>query len=357
MAAAIDPSLAAGAVIGMAAGLSLLVRGMGGYRTATRISDMSTSPIDSLAAGEVRVAGTVETADVTLISPLQSQPCVYYRASIRGDDDLSNVVADLDEERAVGFLVRDAEGATIRVFPRGARWDAPVRFDARTGAFGEEPIGLDRRTGPAVAAEAADHAAAVAALLTVHQPEPDERHPLLRDERRGARRYQEARLSPGDPVTVVGRAMPFGDLADPTEADVATGGEVAADDPEVAADLAQAREAGLLADDPQAAWGNAAIPGFGIGRPTRAPELDPAAARLPLAPTEDAERAERRFTIAPETLVLAAGVDVPLLVAYGVPGVAAQRQQGRFALGLFGAVLAIVSAMAFAMMLSGGIGT
>lgn len=358
MAASMDPSLATGAVIGIAAGLTLLVRGMGGYRTATRIGDTSTSPIDSLAAGEVRVAGTIETADVTLVSPLQSQPCIYYRASISGDDDLAEVLGErLSEERAVGFLVRDVEGSTIRVFPRGARWDAPLRFDARTGPFGEEPSGLDRRTGPAVAAEAPDHAAAVAALLTVREPGPDERHPLLRDDRRGSRRYREARLGPGDEVTIVGRAMPFGDLSDPTEADVATGNEVGADDPEVAADLAEARAAGLLADDPESAWGNAAIPGFGIGRPTRPPELDPDARPLPLGPAADGERATRRFTIAPETLVLAAGADVPLLIAYGVPGSAAGRHQGQFAIGLLGAVLAIVSAMAFAVMLSGGIGS
>ena len=37
------------------------------------------------------------------------------------------------------------------------------------------------------------------------------------------------------------------------------------DDPEVAADLAEARAEGTLVDDPAAAWGNAAIPGFGSG--------------------------------------------------------------------------------------------
>ena len=33
-------------------------------------------------------------------------------------------------------------------------------------------------------------------------------------------------------------------------------------------DIARAREAGLLAASPEEAWGNAAIPGFGIGQPT-----------------------------------------------------------------------------------------
>jgi hypothetical protein len=149
--------------------------------------------------------------------------------------------------------------------------------------------------------------------------------------------------------------MPFGDLADPAEADVALGADVAADDPEIAADLAAARATGALADDPEEAWGNAAIPGFGIGRPTRTPELDPAADRLPIAPAAEAARTEQRFAIAPETLVVAGAMGAPLLVAAGIPGAAVARQQDRFLVGLLGAALAIASAMAFAVVLSGGV--
>jgi hypothetical protein len=47
---------------------------------------------------------------------------------------------------------------------------------------------------------------------------------------------------------------------------------------------------------------------------------------------------------------------VPLLIAYGTPGAVMQRSQGRLIVGLFGAVLAIVSAMVFAVMLDGGPG-
>ena len=60
---------------------------------------------------------------------------------------------------------------------------------------------------------------------------------------------------------------------------------------------------------------------------------------------EDAARVERRFTIAPNTLVLASAPDVPLLIAHGVPGAAANRNQDTFIIGLLGAVLAIASAM------------
>ena len=49
--------------------------------------------------------------------------------------------------------------------------------------------------------------------------------------------------------------------------------------------------------------------------------------------------------------------DGPLLIAYGSPGAAAERQQDRFLVGLLGAVLAIGSAMVFAVMLDGGFGS
>jgi len=70
-----------------------------------------------------------------------------------------------------------------------------------------------------------------------------------------------------------------------------------------------------------------------------------------------AVRIERRFTIAPHTLVLASAPDVPLLIAHGLPGVAAGRNQDVFVIGLLGAVLAIGSAIGLALVLSGGFGS
>lgn len=346
-------------IAGIVAGLGVLARGMGGYRTATRIGDTGTSRIATLAAGEVRISGRIEPAEVVLVSPLQSAPCVYYRSSIGGDGEFDHA-RDFAEERAIGFRVVDDSG-DIRVFPRGARWDARTTFDDRTGTFGEPPPGLSMRTGGAIGPSEMDREAAIAALLTVKgaRPDGDEEGMLGRlsgDGSSGRLRYHEARLAPGDAVTIVGRALPFSDLADPTEADQSIGSGVALDDPEVAADLAEAREAGLLAADAEDAWGNAAIPGFGIGRPVRAPDLDPTADPLPLGTAEDAARVERRFEIAPHTLVLASAPDVPLLVAYGVPGAAADRNQDTFVIGLLGAMLAIGSAMGLAFVVSGGLG-
>jgi hypothetical protein len=287
--------------------------------------------------------------------------CVYYASSVDKVTEYTDLNEEQTEERAVGFRVHDASG-DIRVFPRGARWDAPTRFDDQTGVMGDEPPGLDVRTGPAIAMAELDREAAIAALTAM--PPARQFHALAilggssgmygsGSERR--RHYRERRLEPGDAVTIVGRALPFSDLADPAEADIADD-SLAAADPEVSGDIAEAREAGLLAASPEAAWGNAAIPGFGIGRPTRAPALDPAASALPIAAPEEALRSERRFAIDPETLVLASAPDLPLLIAHGLPGAAVTRQQGRFIVGLLGAILAIGSAMALAVMVTGGFG-
>ena len=356
-AATILPQAVALAAAGIVAGLWLLARGMSGYRTATRIGDTSTSSIATLAAGESRISGVVEAAELLLVSPLQSRTCVYYRSTIEHRGDRTDTGGTLHEERAVGFRVRDATG-DIRVFPRGARWDARVCYQEDAGILGEEPAGLELRTGPAFQSAEPDRETQIAQLLRIGSPTSWATATLLGGHGAGgaAGHYVESRLAPGDAVTIVGRALPFSDLSDATEADLALDGDVAADDPEVAADMAEARASGALADDPTAAWGNAAIAGFGIERPVRAPVLDPEAHALPIAAPTEAARADRTFEIAPETLVMATTVDGPLLIAYGTPSAATERQQDRFIIGLLGAALAIGSAIVLAVLLQGGVG-
>jgi len=346
------PGVTALAGLGIVAGLALLVRGLDAYRSQVRVSDTSTSTISSIAAGEVRVSGLVEPAELTLISLLQSFPCVYYRAAVGDSGEPATLDQGYTEERSIGFRVRDSTGS-LRVFPRGARVDAPVRFQGETGTLGDEPTGLDiRRGGPTRVAEI-DRAVAAADLLRVRTP--SDWSPLDGiGGRDGRRSYRETRLEPGDAVTIVGRAVPFSDLSDPAGADIGDGTAASLDDPEVAADIAEARAAGTLADDAASAWGNAAIPGFGIGRPVDEPEIDPAANRLPLASPDEAARSTRTFQIAPETLVLAASDEVPLLIAFGEPAAVAERGRMRLLIGLLGAVLAIASAMVFAISVNGG---
>lgn len=362
---------AALAILGIGAGLVLLGRGMAGYRRANLISDIAGATISALAVGENRVSGTIEAAELTLTSPLQSEPCVYYRSSVmeEGDRSESRVFHD---ERAVGFRVRDASGS-IRVFPRGAAFDVPDLFNARSGILGEEPIGLRLRNGPATDAAEKDRETQIAELLTVHPAGPaldgSDGSPALRAPggffggsslglTGGRRHYREARLAVGDPVTIVGMSLPFDQLADPNGSDAMDGGlNAAGSDPEIAADLAAARATGSLAASPEQAWGNAAIPGFGIGRPVQAPILDPAARPSELAGAAEAAQAQRTFDITPTSLILAGGPEMRLLVTSGTAAVAAQRADDRFHVGLLGAALAIGCALALAWLVSGGLGT
>ena len=345
--------VAALAAAGIAAGLYFLWRGFGGYRTAMRVSDIATSRIASIAAGEVRLTGVVEPAEVLLTSSLQSAACVYYRSTVKdtsGDTDRTVH----DEARAVGFRVRDASG-NLRVFPRNAEWDVPPRFEA-TSSHSEGPAaGLRLRTGSPYQLAEPDREARIADLLTPDLP-LDAGSPLYGSSGQTDRQYVEARIEPGDTVTIVGRALPFGDLSDPSEADVAGGDVLSSTDAEVAMDIAEAREAGMLVGDPALAWGNATIPGFGIGAPVRAPVLDPAATVPALAPPEEAARVSRTFDIEPEQLVVAEGAGTPLLIAFGAPTVVAARHRDTFLVGLLGVVLAIGSAIVLAFALTSGAG-
>lgn len=347
----VDSFLLALCAAAVGGGLLLLWRGFGGRRAAIRVGDTSTSRIASLAAGEIRITGVVEPAEVTITSRLQGRECVWYRSRVTTAGDEGRRI--LDEERAVGFRVTDGTGS-IRVFPRGARVDAPVRLDEEDSAFGEPPTTVTMRPSSAFDSQiTGDRDAAIAALLTVRQPEPDDDGDPFGSGERG-RRYEESRLDVGDTVTVVGTALPFGHLDDPDGADHLdrVGDPLAAlDDPEVAMNIAEAREAGILTT-PEEAWGNAAIPGFGVGRPVRAPELDPEADPPALASADEAERILRVFDLEPDFLVLAAGRDAPLLIAHGAPGDVVAREEGRFLLGLLGAVLAVAGAIGGAVLLA-----
>lgn len=356
------------AIIGIVGGLVLLGRGLAGYRRAALISDVAGATISAIAVGENRVSGTIEAAELNLSSPLQSEPCVYYRASVtqEGERSESRVFHD---ERAVGFRVRDGSG-TIRVFPRGATFDVPDLFNERSGMLGDEPAGLRLRDGPATEVAEKDRAAQIADLLTVHPAhsalDGSDGSPALPPSGGffgsmavggGRRHYREARLAVGDPVTIVGMVLPFDQLADPDGSDAMDGNlDAAGRDPEIAADLAEAQADGTLAASPEEAWGNAAIPGFGIGRPTRAPTLDPAASAPVLATVAEADRTARTFDITPGSLVLAGQPGQRLLVTLGTPAAAAQRADDRFILGLLGAGLSIASALALAWLLSTGLG-
>ena len=178
----------------------------------------------------------------------------------------------------------------------------------------------------------------------------------------------EARLEDGDRVTVVGSAVPFGQLQDPGSTEW-----LALDDPVVAADLEAARASGELEPDPSRRYGNLGIAGFALGRPESAPTLDPGVPTpavyhhasappgasgpdqhaRPAAGIATGDPPAASFAPTPETLVLAAVLGSDLLIAEGDPASATSLDQWEFLAGLAGAMLAIGGAVLLALTIEG----
>ena len=169
------------------------------------------------------------------------------------------------------------------------------------------------------------------------------------------RHYTEYRIEPGEQVTVVGFARPYGEI-DPARPDAIAATDLEAiDDPVVARDVAEARASGHLARSAREAWGNAAIPGFGIGRPVEKPVLDPGV-KPPEAPDPAlARRAKEIFDVPPETLVVTTDPSRPLTVYAGSPVAATDFDHAAYLRGLAGGALAIASILALALVAKGGI--
>ncbi|MEA2026917.1 MAG: hypothetical protein U9O18_09515 [Chloroflexota bacterium] len=344
-------------VVGLVGGLVLFVRGLVAYRRDRLISSVATSSLDGIAAGEVRVSGVIEPIEQTLISPLQSKPCVWYRARVETTGKNSRVL--MNEEKSQEFRIRNETGE-IRVVPRGARWEIGTVYDERTSLLGSEPAGLKRRSGAGYASwvdrdpekmSEIEREAAAQALLQVQRPGANEPTDDWADDvggmgayfsNQGGRRYREARLEPGQTVTILGQAWPWGEVhevllawnpSDNVETDIA-------------GDIAYARQAGTLAASPEEAWGNAAIPGFGIGMPTAQPELDPDV-QAPDIPADDVhQEALEKYDIPDEELVLSRGLKGGLAIYAGTPQAATQHHDFAFMVGIIGAVMAVICALA-----------
>ena len=351
--------------VGLVGGIVLFVRGLMAYRHDRLISSVATSTLDGIAAGEVRVSGVVEPIDGTLTSPLQSVPCVWYRAKVETTGDNSRTL--LSEEQSREFRISDETGE-IRVVPRGARWEIRPAFDERTSWTGSEPPGLKRRTGATYADLEHDpdemteleRETAAQALLTVQRPaaaNPTDDWDkgggsFFSVKQREGRRYRESRLEPGQSVTILGQAWPWGEVQEVVLARNPSDNVERA----IAGDLAWAREMGTLASSPEEAWGNAAIPGFGIGEPTARPELHPDAAE-PDVPEDPSvhEDALAKYDIPDEELVLSRGLKGGMAIYLGSPQQATQHHDEAFLLGVIGAVMAALCTFALVAMLTGSL--
>ena len=187
---------------------------------------------------------------------------MYYRSTVKADRDDS-------QRRSSTRSGRSGSGsATPR---RCARLSAQCPL-GRAAAFrrplvehGRCPARTAIRTGSPYQLAEPDREALIADLLTPDVP-LDAGSPLYGDGS-SDRQYVEARIEPGDTVTIVGRALPFGALADPSEADVGGGGVLPADDPEVLMNIAEAREAGSCSPTRPSPGATRRSPGSASARP------------------------------------------------------------------------------------------
>ena len=293
--------------LALVVGLMAFVRGLLEYRRGVRVSSIRTSVVAGLAAGEVRLTGTIEPLVAALVSPLQGKPAVWYQASIVEDGRDSRTV--MHEERAVEFGLRDETGV-VRVVPRGASWVVPAAFSESTRRGADEPAGLQRRVDTAADATsvAVDPSSASSAGTAIDSTSAlGETSGSLASKLRamldGKREYQEARLEPGQMVTVVGFAMPPGELS-------VEGGVVAA------ADAVE-----------------------GVERVYSADTVDAAAVDDGAAP--------------PEQLVISSGPQGGLVVYAGDPSQARGRHDQNFMLGLGGAIMAGSAAVVLIVLVNG----
>jgi hypothetical protein len=350
-------------IAGFLGGLLLFVRGLVAYRHDRLIESVATSSLDGIAAGEVRVSGVVEPLGSTLVSPLQSRPCVWYRARVDETGDNGRVL--LNEERSQEFTLRDGTGS-IRVLPREARWEIGPALDASTGLTGDEPPDLRPRTGSSFAALSEqdpedmgelERDAAVQELLTVRPATPPGGVAGVIGSGSGVRvpgvgkrgrRYREARLEVGETITIVGEALPWSDARELLQA-WRPGGNV---DRDIASHLAAARAAGILASSPEEAWGNAAIPGFGIGRPTDAPDLHPDAVPPPVVEAVPGGDPTGRHHLLDDDMVISRGHGM-LAIYHGTPQLAEAHHDVAAVLGIVGAVVSVACALAAGAVLTG----
>ena len=199
----------------------------------------STSRISSIAVGEVLVSGTAEPIELTLVSPLQSAPCLYYRSRDHGyrrrqrqrglPRGTRGRVPGPRRERCGPGVSRAAPGSTCPIASTsdGGRGTATRPASCR---------GRGRRSGPGP-----DRESQIAALLTVRDPPrthgrrplPSAARPVRRASgwrsRAATGTTREARIEAGDAVTVVGRVLPFAELADPAAANLLDGSMVVGD--------------------------------------------------------------------------------------------------------------------------------
>ena len=168
MALLVEPQLALLAGAGVVGGLGMLVRGFGGYRRASEITDTAPSRISSIAVGEVLVSGVVEPgrADAGL-APSECQLCLLPVAG-------RQIGWEGHDERiprgARGRLPDPRRQRQPRVFPTWPRSTCPRTSTTTAPCSSATASSRTSSTGSSFFPSPADRDSQIAALLTVHPP-------------------------------------------------------------------------------------------------------------------------------------------------------------------------------------------
>ena len=289
---------------------------------------------------------------MTLVSLLQSVPCVYYRATIGNGGDRRTTRLGLHggaRDRVSRPRRSQAACGSSRAGRASMRRSAST---SETGMPGDEPPGLDiRREGSTRLAEIDRLAGDRRSCSRSTSPTRPSQRPAAARSARTAGRYRESRLEPGDPVTIVGRALPFADLADPPAPTSATAPDRARRRP--GGRRGPRRGAGRRAPWPTTRRRPGATPrsrASGSGGRSRRRRIDPA--REPAAarsrPTRP-RRAERTLRASrPRRWSWRRRPRCRCSSPTACPGASSSAARTGSCVGLLGAMLAIGSAMVFA---------
>ncbi|ESP87533.1 hypothetical protein [Candidatus Halobonum tyrrellensis] len=196
-----DPAVPFGAAMVLVGAVVLAVCARYVWRASAVVRASDADSLDGVADGTlVRVAGETRRGDADpLVAPFSGVDCVALRYAVE-ERRLSPVllpwyVTVHETAGGDGFRVRTAAAAVPVTAPAGS-----VVLDERTVAT----VGPDDDPPERVAR--CERAVTAVPASTVWRDPPRPLAPLARALSLGTRRYTERRASPGDEVTVVGRA-------------------------------------------------------------------------------------------------------------------------------------------------------
>jgi len=128
-------------------GIGFLIIGFYFFRKKRLIENIPTSPIRSLAMGQVEITGQVKCWENTfLISPFSQKDTVYYQYAIdelRSSGKNSHWVTIKQDTQCVHFLLRDNTGAVL-VSPKQAKIDIPKSFEYQSDWRQDPPASIQR---------------------------------------------------------------------------------------------------------------------------------------------------------------------------------------------------------------------